>query len=244
MKPSLAYIALTSLIFLRATVGFPQIKSISLIAGLGSANSKFKSNSFNFDETEAYLGRTGLKPSSFTVSLLTELAFFNSKDLLIQTGVNYSEFGKGDPFVQDAYFTSSGSKRSVSYRQDYSWVGLPLNLYYQLNSKKIKPFITGGLILNYFLNNSVIKENSYFYDANNNLTSYIESSIAVRRTNVQLWNTLGIGINCVFSNMPNLGIILQTQFVNQLTPNWNNTIDEKLKWLNFSLGIKYFIDKD
>ncbi|NBP68794.1 MAG: hypothetical protein EBR30_22515 [Cytophagia bacterium] len=243
MNLKLRYIAIICAFFGPLIICSAQINSISINTGLGPANSTIQVHDTALDKTELYLNKSNLKPSVFTINLLTDVGLTKKKHFFFQTGLNYSAFGKGDPFIRDVYQEANGASRLVSYRQDYSWFGLPLNFGYHLNKGVIKPYISTGLNLSYFLDRSVIKENYYVYDANNNLTAFGQSSLVLNRRNLQLWNTLTIGADCQAFRFSQLGVTVQAQFANQLTSVWSSMIDEKIMYFTFSFGIKYWLEK-
>src|SRR5689334_15546407 len=138
--------------------GWSQVKSLRLLVGLGPAHSVITSAAPSYSEAVSYLHRGDLKPNSAVVGLLADVTPFRQKKLLLQTGLAYSAFTKGNVFKRDVYPINGTSTRLVSFWQEYSWVSVPVHLGYSFSFRHVSPFVFGGIGANYLLPKNLIRE--------------------------------------------------------------------------------------
>lgn len=238
LNGGLKFFALILLFLSLPRTAYPQVKSVSVLVGVGSANNKIVAQAPSFNSAAAYLDRRDLKPKSMTASLLIDFSPFKSKNLLFQSGIHYLAYSNGDPFTQDRSVDDLNITRSVFYTQDYSWLGIPVDMKYEFGNGRLRPFVVAGMSANLPLASGSLKEHVRVNDANGNLISFTQQSISSNER-LQLWANTGVGVEFGLARLPKIGFQLQLQAAQQLTSIDTNVVKEKLCWFNAAFGIRY-----
>lgn len=179
-------------------------------------------------------------------NLNMESGLKNSSGLSYQFGIRYSRFLLkkidliiGLQFAQNKYKTvkSQFDFSVVNYEERQTRVSMPVTVSYDLNNKKIKPFIRAGFSVGYLINSKATVIRSY---SDNSHAEIKGSDVALLkfRNPVNLWAVAGAGLKY---KVKRGSIVLDLKYNIGLF----NQVKTKSRYDNSELVYKYYyIDND